>query len=100
MGMRRPSRRRYRGEAMKPQNFVCVALLLLAGITQAHGQPAEPVLSLARQERPALLDTLRDLVSIESGSRDTEGLDRLAELIAARLRTLGGQVELVEPSNI
>jgi glutamate carboxypeptidase len=76
-------------------------MLLLAGlITSARGQAAEPVLSLARQERPALLETTRELVSIESGSRDTEGLDRLADLIAARLRGLGGQVELVEPSDI
>jgi glutamate carboxypeptidase len=75
-------------------------LLLLAGMTQALGQAAEPVLSLARQERPALLETMRDLVSVESGSRDSEGLDRLADLIASRLRALGGAVELVEPSDV
>jgi glutamate carboxypeptidase len=49
----------------------------------------------ARQERAAYLDTLRELVSIESGSRDVEGLDRAATLIANRFRALGGQVELV-----
>ena len=38
--------------------------------------------------------------SIESGSRDIEGLDRIAKLIAGRLQELGGQVELVEPSDI
>jgi glutamate carboxypeptidase len=38
---------------------------------------------------------LRELVSIESGSRDVEGLDRAATLIANRLRAIGGQVELV-----
>ena len=75
-------------------------LLLVAGMVQAFGQAADSVASLARQERPALLDTLRDLVSIESGSRDSEGLDRLADLIAGRLKNLGGQVELVEPSDI
>jgi glutamate carboxypeptidase len=78
--------------------FVCV---LLAGLPQqARGQAHEPVLSLARDERPALLETMRDLVSIESGSRDSEGLDRLADLIAGRLQSLGGEVELVEPSEV
>ncbi|HEX2136284.1 MAG TPA: M20/M25/M40 family metallo-hydrolase, partial [Microvirga sp.] len=45
-----------------------------------------------------LLDTLKDLVSIESGSRDLEGLARLADLIAGRLKALGGEVELVDVS--
>ena len=49
-----------------------------------------------RQERAAYLDTLRELVSIDSGSRDVEGLDRAATLVANRLRAmLGGQVEVV-----
>jgi glutamate carboxypeptidase len=87
------------GVAMNSQSLAGVGLLL-ACITQTHGQTAEPILSLARQERPALLDTLRELVSIESGSRDNEGLDRVAELIAARLKALSGAVELVEPSDV
>jgi glutamate carboxypeptidase len=68
--------------------------------TSAFAQVVEPVRSLAAKEKPALLDTLKALVSIESGSRDIEGLGKIADLIAARLRELGGQVELVEPSNI
>ena len=40
---------------------------------------------------------MRELVGIESGSSDVEGLDRIADLIAARLRALGGEVELVAP---
>ena len=50
-----------------------------------------------RQERQGYLDTLRELVSIESGSGNVEGLDEIAQLIAARLRALGGDVELVAP---
>jgi len=73
-------------------------LLAIAASGLAAGQPVEPVLSLAKKEKPALLDTLKDLVSIETGSRDLEGLDRAAELIAARLRALGGHVELVDPT--
>jgi glutamate carboxypeptidase len=47
-----------------------------------------------------LLDTLRDLVAIESGSGDREGLDKISQLIHDRLRALGGQVEFIEaPAN-
>ncbi len=74
------------------------ALLAIAPSGVAAAQPVQPVLSLAKKERPALLATLEELVSIETGSRDLEGLDRAAELIAARLRALGGKVELVDPS--
>jgi len=77
-----------------------VLLLLATMATSALGQAVEPVRALAAREKPALLETLKALVSIESGSHDPEGLGRIAELIAERLRALGGQVELVEPSNI
>jgi len=77
-----------------------VLVLLATMATSAFGQAVEPVRSLAAKEKPALLDTLKALTSIESGSSDAEGLGRLADVIAARLRELGGQVELVEPSDI
>lgn len=60
----------------------------------------EPALSLAEKEKPALLETLRELVSIESGTRDYEGVSKLAALIAGRLQALGGKVELLEPRDV
>ena len=45
----------------------------------------------------AFLDTLKELVSIESGSSDPAGLSRIADLLAVRLRGLGGEVRLVAP---
>ena len=81
--------------------FKTIVFLVLAVMpAQVLSQPVEQMLSLAKKEKPALLETLKDLVSIESGSRDNEGLDKLANLIAGRLKSLDGQVELVEPSNI
>jgi glutamate carboxypeptidase len=85
-------------QVLRRAAIMILALTIPSGAATA--QPVEPVLALARQEKPALLDTLKDLVSIESGSRDNEGLDRIADLISARLRDLGGQVELVEPSDV
>ena len=81
---------------------ICLAAVLLtaAAIAPAHAQRNEQVLSLAQKEQQPLLKTLEELVSIESGSRDFEGLERIAKLIAGRLQALGGQVELVEASDI
>jgi len=78
---------------------LCTAAFLATALPGlAAAQPVEPVLALARKERQPLLDTLKELVSIETGSRDLEGLDRAAKLIAARLSAMGGKVELVDPS--
>lgn len=71
--------------------------LLLALPGAALGQADERLRSLAGKESPALLETLKELVSIESGSRDLEGLDRLAGVVARRLQDLGGRVETIEP---
>jgi glutamate carboxypeptidase len=51
----------------------------------AMAAPVEPAYSLAQKEKPAVIETLRELVDIESGSRDREGLDRVAEVIRGRL---------------
>src|SRR5215467_9276428 len=69
---------------------------LLLWSALAFAQPVEPVLSAAKKEKPAMIETMKALVSIESGSGDREGLDRISTLIADRLKTLGGSVQLVE----
>ncbi len=63
----------------------------------ASAQVVEPVLARVQQEKQPYLDTLQELVSIESGSSDVEGLNQIAEVIAGRLRALGGDVEFVDP---
>lgn len=76
--------------------FALAALLAACTASVSHAAPDAPVLAEAAKQKAPLLDTLKDLVSIESGSRDREGLDRISDLIAARLRALGGKVELLE----
>jgi glutamate carboxypeptidase len=79
--------------------FGCVikmSLFILSAAIAAHatGNPVQPVLSLTQKERPALLETLKALTAIESGSREP---DRIANVLAAKLRAIGGKVELIEP---
>src|SRR5208282_2421501 len=76
-----------------------LALLLAAGALasgQAAAVPPAEIYKRAQQEKPALIDTMKTLVSIESGSKDIEGLDKIAGVIADRLRLLGGDVKLVD----
>jgi glutamate carboxypeptidase len=50
----------------------------------------------AAQKQP-LLDSLREFVNIETGSRDAEGITQATELLANKLRDLGGQIQFIEP---
>src|SRR6187549_3336455 len=85
---------------MKPKTIAGVLALASAVWVSAcvAAQPVEPVLALAQKERPALLETLKELVAIESGSRETEELDKIANVIAAKFKALGAKVELIEPA--
>ena len=78
--------------------LAAAAALLVA--TTVPAAPVGAVHDAARQEQQPLLDTLRDLVSIESGSKDVEGLEKIAALIADRLRQLGGKVTVLPPSDV
>ena len=72
-------------------------MVLALLVSSVHGTPVEPLLALAKREKLALLESLKELVSIESDSRDLEGLAKLASLLVGRLQVLGGQVELIAP---
>ena len=74
--------------------FTAVCLAVAAA---AHAEPDAALLAHAERNTPVLLDTLKDLVSIESGSGDREGLDRISQYIAERLQALGAKVEFIEP---
>ena len=81
--------------------LACIAACALAmSAVPAQAAPVERIHDLAQQEKAPLLDTLRDLVNIESGSKDSEGLAQLAALIGERLARLGGKVEIIEPTEI
>ncbi|OSI63930.1 glutamate carboxypeptidase [Bradyrhizobium canariense] len=70
----------------------------------AHAELSANVMAdvhaLAQKEQQPLLDTLRDLVSIESGSKDVEGLNQIAQRVAGQLKQLGGTVEILEPTDV
>lgn len=79
---------------LKSNTYVFVLWLMTATAAVAAG--LEPVWSHVQKEKPLLLDTLKQLTAIESGSRELEELDKIAKLLASRLQALGGKVEIIE----
>ena len=75
-----------------------LAAVCAAWLGSAFAAPDARIAALAAKEKPALLETLKELVSIESGSRDLEGLEKISDLIAAKFKAMGGEVELIDPS--
>ena len=81
-----------------PKSRILIAAALAAPLllAPALAQKLEPLAAQAAKEKASYLDTLRELVAIESGSDDIEGLNRLSQLIFDKLKALGGEVEFVE----
>ena len=75
-------------------------LALVLAFGSAHAAPQAELLEHAQKEQQPYLDTLRDLVHIESGSKDVEGVKKIAEYIATKLRAQGAKTEVIEPSDI
>ncbi|SDI62619.1 M20/M25/M40 family metallo-hydrolase [Variovorax sp. OV700] len=82
---------------IQPRKFL-LAAVCAAWLGSAFAAPDARIATLAAKETPALLETLKELVSIESGSRDLEGLEKISDLIAAKFKAMGGEVELIDPS--
>jgi glutamate carboxypeptidase len=67
-------------------------LVALAGCGLAHAAD-EKLLAAARAAQPAVIDSLREMVLIESGSQDAAGLKGMADYVEGRLRALGAVTE-------
>ena len=79
--------------------LMAAALVLQMADAPAAAAVQNRLRELAAAERVPLLDTLKTLVHLESDSRDHEGLDQLAAVIATRLNRLGAKVEIIEPGS-
>ena len=79
---------------------LALALSLGLGASAAQAAPQADIHQLAQQQQQPLLDTLRDLVHIESGSKDVEGVKKIADYVAGKLRAAGGKVEVIQPTDV
>ena len=74
------------------------AALVLSSAASAQEKDAR-LYAAAQAAQPAVIETLRDLVLIESGSGNIAGLSRVADYAEARLKALGARTERVKASD-
>ena len=66
-----------------------------SGLSAAQTPTPESVQARVQAQVPQVLASLKDLVGIESGSRDLEGLAQLSTLVAQRLESAGMVVQVL-----
>jgi glutamate carboxypeptidase len=74
------------------------ALVLAVLFTACHAASAADakLLSAAQAAQPAVVETLKDMVAIESGSANLAGLARMADYLERRLKAAGAQTERIK----
>jgi glutamate carboxypeptidase len=70
--------------------WVCVSALAAGTANTDHA-----VLAAARTQQPAVVQSLSDMVMIESGSDDAAGLQKMAAYCEGRLKALGATTRIV-----
>lgn len=79
---------------------IMIAALGCAPTMRARAATSEQqLLKNAHAEQPAVIQSLRDMVAIESGSNDAAGLDKMAHYCERRLGALGASTEVVPSTN-
>ena len=78
---------------VKIDRIKLLVLALALGAGAATAAPDAGLLAAANGAQPALIETLKSLVMIETGSADVDGLARMANLLDARLKALGFKTE-------
>lgn len=74
--------------------------IAVAVSSAAWAAPQQAPFEAAKQENEAFLATLKELVHLESGSKDLEGLDQIANLVADKFKQLGANVKILRPTDI
>ncbi len=77
----------------RSQTLLALGIALAFAAGAARAAPDAKLLAAATQAQPAVVDTLKSLVMIESGSADVAGLAKMATLLDDRLKALGFKTE-------
>ncbi len=79
---------------LRRARLLAVLALCAAG---AAAQTTDPkLLAAARAAQPAVIESLREMVLIESGSQDAAGVKAMADYVEGRLRALGASTERIK----
>lgn len=76
-------------------SIATATLMALCASATSHAADITPqqLLSRAQAEQPAYLNTLKTLVSVDTGTGTQEGLEQVSALLVKRLTELGAKVE-------
>jgi glutamate carboxypeptidase len=79
-----------------------ILTLTIAGLmsTSIFALSNEDVKSTVEGQQQSYLSTLKELVNIESGSKDLEGLHKIASVISAQLKQTGAEVSIIKLNEI
>ncbi len=66
---------------------------MIGSVSSVMAAPDAALKAAAEQAQPAVIETLHDMVLIESGSSDVAGLIKMADFTEARLKALGFKTE-------
>ena len=78
---------------MRSRSILAFAAAVALATPAAHAAPDAKLLAAVTAAQPAVVDTLKSLVMIESGSTDVDGLAKIAALLDDRLKALGFKTE-------
>lgn len=65
----------------------------------AYAAPDAKLLAAAENAQPAVIESLKEMVLIESGSRNIDGLIKMADTVENRLKAMGFQTERRKTAN-
>lgn len=81
-------------------NVMAVAMTLVFSSAAAQEPEVnQALLDAAKAQQPVLIESLRDMVEIESGSDDIEGLEKIARYTEENLRALGAETQRITATN-
>jgi glutamate carboxypeptidase len=78
--------------------FMATAMVSLCTVALAQ-QKDEKLFAAAQAAQPAVIDTLKELVMMESGSANLGGISRVADFAEARLKSLGARTERIKAAD-
>jgi glutamate carboxypeptidase len=77
--------------------LIAVTLAAVAATSRA-APPDAALLAAANAAQPGVIASLKDMVSIESGSSNAAGLAKMADYVEARLKAIGARTERMAPA--
>lgn len=85
------------------QSFSRVAILGITSLFIAqniYAISSDELKKVVIEDQAAYLNTLKELVHIESGSKDLQGLNQMAKVVSDKLKLQGGLVEIIPTNDI